>query len=397
MPYLKQETGTVQRRHDVESPSPLRRSPASAEQGREGGGDVAKPQLLPLLASSPPPQQSERLEDVGKDEEEAGPIKMEVSSYSCEASYPPPPPLTEAEPNPEVIRAPEGYLSWTAADCQTRESALMSQEQTSTSGCAENRPDAALSFLAPREIASESPVPSPPILISMASGPEDPMAGMLALLTASEMARARPCTPAPTPATQMEKSPPSLDCSSTGALEMVALEGMALLSQVAQQEVEPLSPDQGGSSQMMMMVLISPDCVINSRSCCNSLCFLSRRCIKRSGLSSRSKQTDFVRGHREPVARRSAQNTRPEQEVQLEAEEGRAGTARTNGHRSDLKSCLFRKRDSSLWCLQLFSKMSLDVLDAVEVEYRVHLAELQKTYKEKQRDLSKLQRRRDKR
>lgn len=48
-------------------------------------------------------------------------------------------------------------------------------------------------------------------------------------------------------------------------------------------------------------------------------------------------------------------------------------------------------------CLQLYDKMSVDVLDAVEVEYRVRLAELQKTYKEKQRELSKLQRRRDKR
>lgn len=47
--------------------------------------------------------------------------------------------------------------------------------------------------------------------------------------------------------------------------------------------------------------------------------------------------------------------------------------------------------------LQLYSKMSVDVLDAVEVDYRVRLAELQKTYKEKQRELSKLQRRTDKR
>lgn len=46
--------------------------------------------------------------------------------------------------------------------------------------------------------------------------------------------------------------------------------------------------------------------------------------------------------------------------------------------------------------LQLYSKMSVDALDAVEVEYRVRLAELQKTYKEKQRELSKLQRRADK-
>lgn len=52
----------------------------------------------------------------------------------------------------------------------------------------------------------------------------------------------------------------------------------------------------------------------------------------------------------------------------------------------------------TLWSsLQLYSKMSVDMLDAVEVEYRVRLAELQKMYKEKQRDLSKLQRRRDKR
>lgn len=40
--------------------------------------------------------------------------------------------------------------------------------------------------------------------------------------------------------------------------------------------------------------------------------------------------------------------------------------------------------------------MSMDVLDAAEVEYRIRLAELQKTYKEKQREMSKLQRRRDK-
>jgi len=45
----------------------------------------------------------------------------------------------------------------------------------------------------------------------------------------------------------------------------------------------------------------------------------------------------------------------------------------------------------------LYGKLSVDVLDAVEVEYRIHLAELQSTYREKQRDLSKLQRRRDKR
>lgn len=35
-------------------------------------------------------------------------------------------------------------------------------------------------------------------------------------------------------------------------------------------------------------------------------------------------------------------------------------------------------------------------MDTVEVDYRVRLAELQQRYKDKQRDLVKLQRRRDK-
>lgn len=63
-----------------------------------------------------------------------------------------------------------------------------------------------------------------------------------------------------------------------------------------------------------------------------------------------------------------------------------------------MKACRFVTCcDTFLSFLQLYSKMSVEMLDAVEVEYRVRLAELQKMYKEKQRDLSKLQRRRDKR
>lgn len=58
--------------------------------------------------------------------------------------------------------------------------------------------------------------------------------------------------------------------------------------------------------------------------------------------------------------------------------------------------CCGRVLTAGFWALQLYSKMALDVLDAVEVEYRVRLAELQRTYKEKQREMSKLQRRRDK-
>lgn len=246
VPYLKQESG----RHDVvpESPGPLCRScsPVLGQQDGEDGSDVAKPQLLPLRVSSPPQQQCERLEDVRKEEKEGGPIKMEAPSYSCTASYPRPP-LAQAEPQAKVIRAPEGYLSWTAADPHTQESALVSHEQTSTSACADKQPDASIKLLPPgqRELGRESPVTLPPVSNSPLAVPEDPMAGMFALLTASEMARARPRTPAPALPTQMASSPLTPDGSSTGALEMVALEGMALLSQVAQQEMQPLSQEQG--------------------------------------------------------------------------------------------------------------------------------------------------------
>lgn len=259
MPYLKQETGQGQRRHDIppESPSPLCRScsPVVAKQDREDGSDVAKPQLLPVQVSSPPQQECERLEVVRKEEKEEGPIKMEASSYSCKASYPLPP-LTEAEPQAEVVRAPEGWtLSWTAADSPTQESVLMSQEQSSTSACAENQPDAAISLLtpSPRDTGSQSPVSSPAVSNSTLPVPEDPMAGMFALLTASEMVRARPCTPAPTLTTPMETAAVTPDCSST--LEMVALEGMALLSQVAPRDMEPLSQDQGELVVVVVMMM----------------------------------------------------------------------------------------------------------------------------------------------
>lgn len=72
------------------------------------------------------------------------------------------------------------------------------------------------------------------------------MAGLFALLAASEMAEARPNTPPTlTLIAPMDSAPMGADCSSTGALEMVALEGMALLSQMAQREIEHIRLEQG--------------------------------------------------------------------------------------------------------------------------------------------------------
>lgn len=236
------------RRHDAlpEAPSPLCRR-CSPKRDREDSGEAARPELR---LSSPPQQERERPEEVGKEEEESGPIKMEASSYPCKPSYPLPP-HTEAQPQPEAVRAPEGYPPRTAAEPQSQGAALTSPEHTSTSARADKQPDHAVDLLAPRqgEIGRDSPPTSPPIAKPTLPVPEDPMAGMLALLAASEMAPAHPCSPAPTPTV-------------SGALEMVALEGMALLSQVVQQDVEPLSPDRGELVVVVVMMKLFLICRI---------------------------------------------------------------------------------------------------------------------------------------
>lgn len=274
---------------------------------------------------------------------------MEVSSYSCQAAYPLPPPLTEAEPKPKAVKEPERtrYSSCISVDSDSQESAqkCVPLEQTPGAACEQEQLDTPLDAHTPgqKESVAEAPVYPPaapesplPLLIS----PEDPMAGMLALLTASEMAaQARPSTPpAPILLPQTEDPPPvGDDCSSAGPLEMVALEGMALLSQMAQREMEHISQGQD-------LTLEGLDCLLEA----------SRQIL----LEAIEKQSHI------DLPRTLDPN----------------------------KKYSWRQRKEE----PLYSKMSVDMLDAVEVEYRVHLAELQRTYKEKQRELSKLQRRRDK-
>lgn len=231
---------------------PLRRScsPVLPSQDRDGDREAPKPtpQPLPLHVPSPPTQQDDRHKKVREEEKEGGQIKMEVSSYSCQAAYPLPPPLLEAEPKPEIIKDPERYPACITADSDSQELSQVcaSREQTASAVCEQERPDIPMNLLIPgqKESVTETPVCPPPPSISplpLIFGPEDPMAGMLALLTASEMAQARPSTPpAPTLLPQIENPPVD-----AGALEMVALEGMALLSQMAQQEMEHMSLEQG--------------------------------------------------------------------------------------------------------------------------------------------------------
>ncbi|KAL6103290.1 tnrc18 [Pungitius sinensis] len=351
--FLKQEPDVEQPRLDVtpQLVGPLRRScsPVLPSQDREEGGEAPKPQSqpLPLLAPSPPRLQCERREEVREEEKDTGQIKMESSSHSCQAAYLLPPPLTEAEPKPEVIDGPEQYPSCIAADSERQELSQPRRplgEIPSAPVCEHERPATPTRPHTPsnKESVKETPVYPPPAAeppLPLVIGPEDPMAGLFALLAASEMAQARPNTPPIlTLIPPIDSSPMGADCSSTGALEMVALEGMALLSQMAQREMEHIRLEQD-------ITLEGLDCLLKA----------SREIL----LEAIEKQSHI------DLPRTLDPN----------------------------KKYSWRQRKEE----PLYSKMSVDVLDAVEVEYRVRLAELQKTYKEKQRDLSKLQRRRDKR
>ncbi|KAM8845546.1 trinucleotide repeat-containing gene 18 protein isoform 1-T2 [Spinachia spinachia] len=352
--FLKHEPEVEQPRLDVtpQPVCPLRRScsPVLASRDPEGDGEAPQPQSqpLPLLAPSPPRLQGERREEVREEEKDTGQIKMEASSHSCQAAYPlPPPPTTEAEPKPEVIEGPEPYHLCVAADSERQESSQTrrSLEEIPSAVCEDKRPATPARSHTPsnKESVKETPVYHPPPTAvsppALVIGPEDPMAGLFALLAASEMAQARPNTP---PVLVLlppiDRSPMGADCSSTGALEMVALEGMALLSQMAQREMEHIRLEQD---------------------------------ITLDGL-------DYL--------------MKASRQILLEAIEKQSHIDLPRTLDPNKKYSWKQRKEEPL-----YSKMSVDVLDAVEVEYRVRLAELQKTYKEKQRDLSKLQRRRDKR
>lgn len=233
-------------------------SPVLPNQDREGNREAPEPQHqpLPLHAPSPPSQQFIRLEETREEEREAGQIKMEVSSYSCQAAYPlPPAPLPEAEPKSEVMEDQEQrqYPSCITASSDGQESAqtCVSVEQTTSVVSEPEQPGSPMNSHMPsqKETTMETSHYPPPIstsLLPLTIAPEDPMAGMLALLTASEMPEASfSAPPALSRIPHTEGPAVDTDCSSAGALEIVALEGIAMLSQMAQREVDRISQEQG--------------------------------------------------------------------------------------------------------------------------------------------------------
>lgn len=216
-----------------------------------------EPPLLSHRVSSPPPppplqhQRAERREEVRRDkeeeqEEDGQVIKVEASSY--------PVPLLLSEAKPELVRDPEGYPACTSAAPPSPPESTPACPPQERACNLKTRPDSPTDL--PLEVAAETPERPPRTSSSSSSSSssppplaissEDPMAGLLALATASEMVAARAATPpAPTLLPQVEDPSTGPDYSATGALEKVALEGMALLSQMAQQELENMRQERG--------------------------------------------------------------------------------------------------------------------------------------------------------
>ncbi|XP_051571991.1 trinucleotide repeat-containing gene 18 protein-like isoform X6 [Myxocyprinus asiaticus] len=173
---------------------------------------------------------------------------------------------------------------------------------------------------------------SPPVPIL----PEDPMAGLIALVTASELPQAGPvCILSEVSSSRSEL------CPGVSPLESTALEGMALLSQIAELEMQrqPSDDTQG---------------------------------VMHCGLDS------LLEAARQVLL--EAIECQPEVIIRLPRE-----------LKPNKKYSWRQKKDEPM-----FSKSSLGSMDAVEVDYRVRLTELQQRYKEKQQELGKLQRRKDK-
>ncbi|XP_017309890.1 trinucleotide repeat-containing gene 18 protein isoform X2 [Ictalurus punctatus] len=184
------------------------------------------------------------------------------------------------------------------------------------------------------------PCPTPPVLLPgpapAAIQTEDPMAGMLALLTASELPQSGVLT------TMAEMTPTEMmHCPGISLLESAAAAGMALLSQMAELEMQRHQRDaiQG---------------------------------IMHCGLES------LLEAGRQILL--EAIECQPQVSICLPRE--------LNPNK---KYSWRQKKDEPM-----FSKSSLEGMDAMEVDYRVRLAELQRCYKDKQRELIRLQRRRDK-
>ncbi|KAK6312630.1 hypothetical protein J4Q44_G00182940 [Coregonus suidteri] len=259
-------------------------------------------------------------EEEEEEEEEAGAVKTEVSTYGCRAAYQLPPSVPEkVEIKPEVTKklSPARYPSCTTTASSERLTFRPS-------------PDTHPHTSSPPPLSPSPPPPSPLNIV-----PEDPMAGMIALLAASQMTQAAP--PVLLPSLLQTEASLGRDVASPGCLEAWAMEGMALLSHMASLEMDRIQLEQGE-------VLCGLDSLLEAG-----------RKVLLEAIESQS-HIDLPR----------------------RLHPGKTYSWRT---RTDPQ--------------QLFSKVCVEVCDGAEVEHRMRLAELQRRYKDKLRQLGKLQRRSD--
>ncbi|KAG7459991.1 hypothetical protein MATL_G00216470 [Megalops atlanticus] len=307
---------------------------------------AATPESCSLGTAVPP--EGGAMEEEEEEEEEGRKVKLEeVSVQSCQASYQVPAAGPVSEADSEV---PEGSASPVGLDRVPSERAGESQAQSSVLGepdhplcqpeedavgreLEEPAPEASDSMEATCEAPFLTLTGHPPLPLRPPSpdiAPEDPMAGMIALVAASELPQA---CPLPTP-TDMKESP-----SDAIALESADMAGMTLLGEVAELELERRRSDF--------------------------------QCMAHCGLES------LLLAGRQVLL--EALEAKPIVTIRLPRE--------LNPNR---KYSWMQKKDEPL-----FSKVALEGIDAMEVDYRMRLAELQRKYKDRQRELVKLQRRKD--
>ncbi|KAM6155154.1 trinucleotide repeat-containing gene 18 protein isoform 3-T3 [Rhynchocyon petersi] len=173
---------------------------------------------------------------------------------------------------------------------------------------------------------------------------EDPLAGMNALAAAAELPQARPL---PTPGTgpqALEK----LEVAQKLVLEQSFLHGITLLSEIAELELEKRGQELGGAERGAVV-----------RPSLESLLAAS------SHMLQEVLESPFV----DPL-----KNLRLPRELN-----------------PNKKYSWMQKKEEPMYAM----KSSLESMDAMELDFRMRLAEVQRQYKEKQRELVRLQRRRD--
>ncbi|XP_029410993.1 trinucleotide repeat-containing gene 18 protein isoform X6 [Nannospalax galili] len=171
---------------------------------------------------------------------------------------------------------------------------------------------------------------------------EDPLAGMNALAAAAELPQARPLPSLGTGVQAVEK----LDPAPSMVLEHSFLQGINLLSEIAELELDKRSQESAEPSLAVRPSL-------------ESLLAASSHMLK-----------EVLEGPFEDPLK----NLRLPRELN-----------------PNKKYSWMQKKEEQMFAM----KSSLEDMDALELDFRMRLAEVQRQYKEKQRELVKLQRRRD--